>query len=313
MFVVKSNTMKRLLLFLWIATVSVSCIDKDYDLSDLNTDNIAIGDNKSEFTIPLATIHISLNKLGTAELNIKDIYEEADIWLPNTTPDGKEYFDVVKLTGNQDNYLGKVVDALCEQLSTDHAKRTAIAHLIETKYANEFNIAELPGNVTIAQFIEEYYDQPLFKDVIASSIKQISGTYLSTIQIDPISYDIPPIDIADNILDMITKGLDPQGATSSINAIYLYGEVHSDFSIDFEAAPSVEHTDIVFAPFMISYNTIEKIDKVRFYEDDLHTLINGSKLHIPITVQRYYPNKGFQPNQTITIKLRLHKTGALQL
>ena len=43
-------------LLLCIAAVMFSCIDKEFDLTNIETDDVAIGNNQSEFEMPLATI-----------------------------------------------------------------------------------------------------------------------------------------------------------------------------------------------------------------------------------------------------------------
>ena len=46
--------MRTLSLLLLSGALMTACVDRDYDLSDLDFDNVAIGDENSEFRIPLA-------------------------------------------------------------------------------------------------------------------------------------------------------------------------------------------------------------------------------------------------------------------
>lgn len=86
--------MKRL--FTYIITLSVlfftSCVDKDFDLSDVNTDNSGVGDKETEITIPVATIEIDLEDIleeltrakksyTFKDQDIEDTIELGDNWL----------------------------------------------------------------------------------------------------------------------------------------------------------------------------------------------------------------------------------------
>lgn len=54
-----------LFLFGMLAT---SCIDNNYDLSEIDTDGVVIGD---EFRLPLATVTVSMSELGKDGTDIK--------------------------------------------------------------------------------------------------------------------------------------------------------------------------------------------------------------------------------------------------
>ena len=80
-----------LFLFGMLAT---SCIDNNYDLSEIDTDGVVIGD---EFRLPLATVTVSMSELGKDGTDIKALFDEADIWLPSPLPAGGKYVDLQKI------------------------------------------------------------------------------------------------------------------------------------------------------------------------------------------------------------------------
>ena len=45
--------MRKFLPFLFAAALASSCIDNAYDLSNVNTDDVTIGDEDSEYRLPL--------------------------------------------------------------------------------------------------------------------------------------------------------------------------------------------------------------------------------------------------------------------
>ena len=76
--------MRTLSLLLLSGALMTACVDRDYDLSDLDFDNVAIGDENSEFRIPLATVQVSMDEIAENGVNIEAIFREADIWLPSS-------------------------------------------------------------------------------------------------------------------------------------------------------------------------------------------------------------------------------------
>lgn len=308
--------MKKILLLCCIAVAGVACVDNDYDLSQIDSD-FAIGGEGSLFEFPLARIEISLSKLGQDQngrsANIRDIYEEADVWLPERTPDGLPYFDVPKLIDNTDGYLTATVDLLCDQMADDRDKRNEVAQLIGGKYADEFD-AELPAGVSVEEFIRDYYDDDLFRKQIASAVGKLAQGYLSQIQIDPVSYDLPKLDVSNDVYDMLADNLDDPGVAHPKNALYIYGEVTSSFALDFLASPELERTAIAFEPFMVTSAAPTEIAAERIFGEDLDVLFfEGTIIRIPISVQHYYPRRGFDESQRIEIRLRMRKQGALTL
>lgn len=306
--------MKKILLLCFIAAAGVACVDDDYDLSKIDSD-FAIGGEGSVFEIPLATVRITLAKLGQEQsgANIRDIYEEADIWLPERTPDGVPYFDVPKLVGDTDGYLAATVELLCDQMADDHEKRDQVAALIGGKYADEFD-AELPAGVSVEEFIRDYYDDGLFREQIASAVGKLAQGYLTHIQIDPVYYDLPKLDVSSDVYDMLVDNLDDQCVSNPKNALYIYGEVSSTFALDFLAAPELERTVIAFEPFPVTSVAPTEIEALRIFRDDVTVLFKeGTVIRIPISVERYYPRRGFDDGQRIELRLHLRKMGGLTL
>lgn len=74
----------RLILPLFLFGMLVtSCIENNYDLSEIDTDGVVIGD---EFRLPLATVTVSMSELSKEGTDIKALFDEADIWLPSPLP-----------------------------------------------------------------------------------------------------------------------------------------------------------------------------------------------------------------------------------
>ena len=89
--------MRKFLPFLFAAALASSCIDNAYDLSNVNTDDVTIGDEDSEYRLPLATVYVSMSELNEGGADIKTLFDEADIWLPSPLPGNAAYVDLREL------------------------------------------------------------------------------------------------------------------------------------------------------------------------------------------------------------------------
>ena len=85
-----------------------SCIDNNYDLSEIDTDGVVIGD---EFRLPLATVTVSMSELSKEGTDIKALFDEADIWLPSPLPAGGKYVDLQKIQ-HTPSYIDELLDEL---------------------------------------------------------------------------------------------------------------------------------------------------------------------------------------------------------
>lgn len=94
--------MRKFLPFLFAAALASSCIDNAYDLSNVNTDDVTIGDEDSEYRLPLATVYVSMSELKEGGADIKTLFDEADIWLPSPLPGNAAYVDLRELQNNPD-------------------------------------------------------------------------------------------------------------------------------------------------------------------------------------------------------------------
>ena len=134
-------------LILLCAVWSTACVDLEYDLSKINTDDIAIGDENSQFEVPLLKVYISMDELTDVDGEAIDtVFDEADIWLPNQLPDqdGNGYFVSVQRLVEDDQYVIGVLSALLGQMASDSEKLDQVASLLQEKYYTEFS-SLLPG------------------------------------------------------------------------------------------------------------------------------------------------------------------------
>ena len=199
--------------FLFAAALASSCIDNAYDLSNVNTDDVTIGDEDSEYRLPLATVYVSMSELNEGGADIKTLFDEADIWLPSPLPGNAAYVDLRELQ-NTPETITPLLDALIDQMMDDDAKITAVADLLAEKYLSTF-LPLLPPNTDPADFkpvfIEAFRNMPMLHDRLSGEVKSLAGSYLTELKVQDVTYDIGKIDIGGDVVDMLCENLDSEG------------------------------------------------------------------------------------------------------
>ena len=309
---------------------AVSCIDKEFDLSNLDAgeeSGVVIGNDESEFRMPLATINFTVASFNQYmdgdEISIMDLIDEIKIWLPSQLPGGVDYIEIDKLT-SESYYLETILVALKNEMDASEQKRNEVCKLVAKKYRDELiNMMEgtLPdflinrlkslSDDEAASLVSSLY--VTYNDFFASAILLISSDFLTDLEFEDVEIDIPDMDISEDIYSMLADNLDPSTDPNPINAIYLYGSIESELPVELTAYPYLGGLTVDFGKIFISDGT-NPINEVRFYENDLYTLIyGGAKLIIPVVWDRFYVNEEINESQKVSINLKLRKTGGLKL
>ena len=71
--------MRKIVTLLLFGAFALSCTDKAYDLSQIETGDVAIGNDDSEFRMPLITILVPMTDLAADGKKIQAIFNETDI------------------------------------------------------------------------------------------------------------------------------------------------------------------------------------------------------------------------------------------
>ncbi|MEG1864268.1 MAG: hypothetical protein RRY33_07530 [Alistipes sp.] len=310
--------MKKLSLFLAISILITACVDKDYDLSNIKTDDIGIGDETSEFRIPLATVKVGMAEIKEGGANIEEIFSEADLWLPSPLPNSAQFVDFAQFSNA--NYIDALTTALLAQMRQETKKCAAVRDLIWDKYRNEFlHTLNLPVDVTKAQY-QVAFDAAIATGVteFQQEIRNIAGRYITQIKVQDVHYVISNIDLSSDVVDMLADNLDPQGTPNAKNTLHLYGEITSQLPLSMQLHPTFSPTQLQFTVDVAAGdapNMIAESNDTRLYEEDLRQIVAGTTINIPLDLRRYYPAMGFKADlqHQIVITLRLIKRGGLKL
>lgn len=308
--------MKKIFTLLCVALAVASCIDDDYDLGKIDTDDITIGGDETAFEMPLAQIIVHMNELRNGTSDVRDIFEEADIWLPTSLPGGTAYADIRRLADTGDSYLDETVDLLFDEMAASPAKMEEVTDLIWRKPKYRSRFSEVISADEEALF-KSLFRESFSDEVTGEAIRDLSGglarDYLSAIRIEAVSYRIEGIDLGSDVVDMLVKNLDPEGTPDAKNTLQIYGTVASTLPLSLQTSPSFTGTGIRMQPFAIGPEEQNIVPETRLYEQDLRTVLDGVEIVLPLELLRYYPDDPLEEQQELVLKLHLRKRGGLNL
>jgi hypothetical protein len=307
--------MKKLVTLLLFGAFALSCTDKAYDLSQIETGDVAIGNDDSEFRMPLMTVFVPMADLAADGKEIQAIFDEADIWLPTAAM----AVDLVRLDSDPD-YRTQLIAATVAEMHTSDAKLNAVIALSYEQYYASFapvlglDPAHPDPNAYAAAFGRIFASEELAGELEAR-IGEAATDYLTSIHIDPVEYTIDALGIDESVIDMLCDNLDPEGTPDARNTLHLYGSVASRLPVTVHVAPTFTPTDITFEFDVEATSPDSGIPQTQLFGDDLRQLVGGITVRIPVTLLTYYRDLGFNDaaDSQLTIDLRLLKRGGLKL
>ncbi len=310
--------MKKLPLLFLVGLLAAGCVDKEYDLKDVETDNIAIGDSQSEFRCPLMTIRVSMQEITDNGIDIENVFRETDIWLPTELPDA--YVDIRRLVSDE-AYVSTLLDLLVDELLVSDAKLDQVVELIWNTPAYRQSVTGSVPELDLddadtfrSLFRSLYQNNAQVRELLDEQVRLLAHDYLTALQVDDITYDIDRIDLDDNIVDMLAENLDPEGTPDAKNTLHIYGTIANRLPLSAEIQARLRPT-LIEVPVQIDAKSEENvIAETPIYGEDLRTLIHGCQVIIPVTLDRYYRN-GFDNTADCQLLIELHlvKRGGLKL
>lgn len=310
--------MKKLPLLFLVGLLAAGCVDKEYDLKDVETDNIAIGDSQSEFRCPLMTIRVSMQEITDNGIDIENVFRETDIWLPTELPDA--YVDIRRLVSDE-AYVSTLLDLLVDELLVSDTKLDQVVELIWNTPAYRQSVTGSVPELDLddadtfrSLFRSLYQNNAQVRGLLDEQVRLLAHDYLTALQVDDITYDIDRIDLDDNIVDMLAENLDPEGTPDAKNTLHVYGTIANRLPLSAEIQARLRPT-LIEVPVQIDAKSEENvIAETPIYGEDLRTLIHGCQVVIPVTLDRYYRN-GFDNTADCQLLIELHlvKRGGLKL
>lgn len=311
--------MKKLFLPLLCGLSFMACVDRDYDLGDVSTDDIAIGDDESLFEIPLTTIRVFASDLHDGSADLGALLVKADTWLPAQLPDGADCVEIARL--DESAYGDRLFDALLAEMGSNPAKLDAMADLIYADHRAEFG--PLLGVPTDNETLFKTTFKTLYasdREVLARLGEQFRDYFSHELRLEPLRYDIGRIDISDEVVDMLADNLDPQGTPDPKNTLHLAGTVDNRLPLSLHIEPNLLSGGVSLLDFGADIaaeradNAIEASERTRIFAEELRLLVDRTQIEIPVRLDRYYPGREYADREPqLEIRLRLIKRGALKL
>ena len=315
--------MKKILpLYLLCGICATACVDESYDLNKIDTGNIAIGDESSRFEIPLVKVLVGMDNLNSDDQTpIDELFNEADTWLPTQLPDQDEngpFIYVQRLTDDPEFVNNTLLSALIAEMETDDAKLDDVTSLLlsEKRYYDSF-ASLLPG-VTPETFKETFKEEFRNNELLHEQVRSLADNYLSTLDMNlsGLSYDIEHIDISDDIVNMLTDNLDPEGTPDSRNTLHIAGTIDNKLPLSLTATPVLTPTDVTFTADIAANRDGNEFPETQLFAEDLRTIVRGITIEISVALGKYYPGKGFErgtdTDTQLQINLHLIKRGGLK-
>ena len=309
--------MKNFLSLLCIFSLCVGC-DKAYDLNKIESGDVTIGNDQSEWIMPLAQITVGMDELQDGSADIRAIFDEVDIWLPTTLPGNAEWVDIVRLSSDG-TYLDGMLEALIDEMLVPGSKKMdEVVDLIWSNegYRERFT-ALIPADseeLFKAEFKKFFGEDNEAGEALRDTMGELAREFLSQIKINTITYNAT-LDVDDDLIDMLADNLDPEGTPDARNTLHLYGSVASRLPVTVHVAPTFTPTDITFEFDVEAASPDSGIPQTQLFGDDLRQLVGGITVRIPVTLLTYYRDLGFDDaaDSQLTIDLRLLKRGGLKL
>ncbi len=309
--------MRKLALLFLAGTLLTACVDKDYDLTDIDTDGTAIGDETTVFRMPLATVHVGMKDIAESGTDIRSIFAEADVWLPTELDNGCA--DIQRLI-NDEAYVGGLLDDLSAEMMTSDAKLRAVTNQVWEKYKDEF-LPLIPG-ITGKETADEFYEafrtafrsDATLRELLNDEVRTLARSYITDLRVDDLYYDVDGIDISGDVVDMLSKNLDPDAKPGEKNSLCLYGEIASKLPVSLRLAPVFNPTSVTCLVTVNARTEVNEIPETQLFEEDLRQIVDGMRITIPVTLTEYYRGMGFDETTSepqIVINLRLVKRGSL--
>ena len=133
------------------------------------------------------------------------------------------------LTGDSDYRDGLIGNTIAD-MRQNPEKLDGVVRLTYEKYYDEFAgaIGVEESGIPLEEYTEAFKTAlELSADEIETRIKQVASDYLRTIDIEPVEYEIGHIDLDDEVIDMLSDNLDPEGTPDAKNTLHIYGSISS--------------------------------------------------------------------------------------
>lgn len=331
------------------ALLAVSCVDSSYDLSKVSTDDFVIGDDNSEFEVPVATITLTSDNLQSGssssggalslsnvevatrasldDVTFTDILELINAFLPSG-----ESVDIANLTdeSTKEEEVTSLVEMLIDELMTRDSKcadLAAVLHSYVDDIENASEISEvldyLDIDTTADKITEsEIYDALIdlrstdpddieeFKELLVAAILENLIVDLTEYTNITVEENIDPISIPSDVIDIISNNT--EGANNSLSVVITI-EHNFPFTFEIEAIELVNSYSTPTGKYLYVTQAGEESYRNEIDIDELTSILeagNGATISTGINLLEYLSSDSID-DYWMKIKISVIKTGAI--
>ncbi len=347
----KFYTLKMSLFAALGALVAISCnVDEDYDLSNLSTDNLGLGNSETVIDLTLARVKIDVSDLTSSDgssvaarsdvssysFDMSDL-ETINAFLPSDLT-GTDYEDGIDLTllNSDSDYTAGLVDILFEELATNDEKREEFSQVLidnnddidDTTYSTEISLVETLLGLEDGQSLSDYTDaselstalgEALVDEEKTDALDALKESVTTTVQDQTADittdYDFSEtvdagLDIGD-ILDMLASDDDD---SSYLN---LFQTTETNIPMTVTITPSIASTAGVDEFLINKYSDADDYSVVnkKLSGSDLSSILSSMVISANINFNYYNPANGTLDldGKYVVITLIVRKYGAIKL
>ena len=301
--------MKRILFFAAVLALASSCVDKDFDLSQIVDDDLAIGSSESIFTVPLANIAVKSDALQGEDGSLESILNDANLLIP-------EGFGELDL---QDVPVDELVNGLFDDLRKNSeaaaARRRELGEFLEgSRYRNDVVAAlppELRGRSLVDVFSDHFdvlYDRKELREEMKDVIRKTLGSINDTMP--AFHAEVNGFGIEEDMINLLT------GA----GEMRLYGITSTAMPFDGKAFLVMTKNDgsgetIVRLELTLDHTHPSKDSGVIIDSDALRAMTGNMAMQVSLDLASYYPGEPLSDadNTVLKIALKLEKKGGLNI
>lgn len=301
--------MKKILFFAAVLALASSCVDKDFDLSQIVDDDLAIGSNESIFTVPLANIAVKSDALQGEDGSLESILNDANLLIP-------EGFGELNL---QDVPVDELVNGLFDDLRKNSeaaaARRRELGEFLEgSRYRNDVVAAlppELRGRPLVDVFSDHFdvlYDRKELREEMKGVIRKALGSINDTMP--AFHAEVNGFGIEEDMINLLT------GA----GEMRLYGITATAMPFDGKAFLVMTKNDgsgetIVRLELTLDHTHPSKDSGVIIDSDALRAMTGNMAMQVSLDLASYYPGEPLSDadNTVLKIALKLEKKGGLNI
>lgn len=297
--------MKKILLFAAVLAAASACVDEGFDLSEVDTDDIVIGSDKSTFKVPLANITVKADAIQGEDGSLESILKDADLLIPG----GFERLDLHDLP------VDALIEDLFDELRFDRDHRRELGEFLENEKYRDEVVSTLPQNLrgldlshVFADYFDVLYQRQELRDAMKNVIRKAVGSIND--HLPSVSGKMYGIGIDEDLIGLLT----------GTGRLRLYGTVFNKMPLDGTAVLRLVKNDGSAEEFLklelaLDYTEASRDFSVDIDDEVLRALAGDMQMHVTLDLASYYPGKSLadEDGTVLELALKLEKQGGLNI